>query len=249
MEIAYYCINLPRAHERRRQIEQLAEQAKLHLRFVEGIEGSTIQADKARGYQRTRRLSYLTDLVPNEFGCIESHRRALQTFLADAADYGVILEDDAEFVTDIHVRLQSLCQSISGFDILKLDLSAKKGFTIGNQDGLEVYAPFKPGVGAIGLLYTRSTAQKVLASLDSYRHPFDTHLGYVCCDQGLRVVAVHPALVWERTGSSLIGARPRRRRLPGIRTWCVDRCEIFHHSVMKRVLALHTMRAIEYHEH
>ncbi len=242
--ISYFCINLPQSTERRRQIEQLASKADIDLHFVEGVKGSAITVSSVRGYQHERRRRYLDELLPNELGCIESHRHALQAFLKSTATFGVILEDDAEFEKDIASRIRELCACVTGFDLLKIDSCIHRGKTIGDVNGFRVYAPYKGCVGAIGLLFTRLGAEKVIDSLDTFVHPYDTHLGYWSWKIGLNMIAIEPPLVREQASISQIGIRPRRRRSPGLRAYFLDRFENIRHSLMKRIHAMNTKAAV-----
>lgn len=234
----YYCINLKSATTRKCKISEQAQAASIDIIFIEAIEGSRLDINAIASYNKSKRSRYMYDMEPNEIACTLSHRLALETFLNDPHPYCVVLEDDAIFTESIDADIANLLHRVKGFDLLKLESRDSKGYEIGQVDGTRIMLPLKGGNGATGILYTKSGARKLLASLEDFYFPFDTHIG-LSWESRLVCAACWPALIAEdKSSQSNIGGRTASKRKPGLYPWMLARYERVAHSLMKRVHCL-----------
>ncbi len=127
-DIRYYYINCAHAFERRDSAEQQARAFGLPLERIEAIRGKDLQPqDYAKlGYQAKQRQREMpVGLTPNEHACIQSHLKALKTFLDSGSRYGVVLEDDFVLEGNFMEGLGWLTQKTSGWEVCKLFSSGK----------------------------------------------------------------------------------------------------------------------------
>ncbi|MBT9567507.1 MAG: glycosyltransferase family 25 protein [Thiobacillus sp.] len=232
--VGYYCINLVSAEDRKASIQMLARQAAIDIEFVVAVEGASLDIASVASYDRRKRMRYMEDMEPNEIACSLSHRRALQSFLAGASPFGVILEDDAVFSPTIDSDIGRILDSARGFDLLKLESRDDRGIRVKGGEEFHLFLPLKASNGATAILYTRDGARKVLESLNNFIYPFDTHLGF-----GWRLslvcIACWPPLVKENSAlQSTISGRKKSKRRKGFRCWLLARSERIGHSIMKR---------------
>jgi len=236
--VNYYCINLKSATTRKCKISEQAQAASIDIIFIEAIEGKSLDINAIASYNKFKRSRYMYDMEPNEIACTLSHRLALETFLNDPYPYCVVLEDDAIFPESIDADIANLLDSVKGFDLLKLESRDAKGYEIGQVDGTRIMLPLKGGNGATGILYTKSGARKLLASLEDFYFPFDTHIG-LSWGSRLLCAACWPSLIVEdKSSQSNIGGRTASKRKPGLYPWMLARYERVVHSLMKRIHCL-----------
>lgn len=234
----YYCINLKSATTRKCKISEQAQAASIDIIFIEAIEGSSLDINATSSYNKLKRSRYMYDMEPNEIACTLSHRLALETFLNDPYPYCVVLEDDAIFPESIDADIAHLLDKVKGFDLLKLESRDSKGYEIGQVGGTRIMLPLKGGNGATGILYAKSGACKLLASLEDFYFPFDTHIG-LSWQSRLLCAACWPSLIAEdKNSQSNIGGRVGSKRKPGLYSWMRARYERVAHSLMKRIHCL-----------
>ena len=115
-----FVINLPAATERLRRVtECLAATAIPHTR-VEGVYGPDLQFPHPGFDARRYKLWHGKEPNPREVGCYLGHIRALNAFLESGADYGLILEDDAEFSSELPALLDAAIDARGVWDMLHL---------------------------------------------------------------------------------------------------------------------------------
>lgn len=131
VKVNYYCINLASADIRKARIQAQANLASIEIRFIDAVEGTSLDIEKVAFYDRQVRRRYLKDMEPNEIACSLSHRLALEAFLADACDFGVVLEDDAIFKPSIGADVERILKRVTGFDAIKLESRDNRGIKIG----------------------------------------------------------------------------------------------------------------------
>lgn len=199
-EIRYYYINLDRAKDRRASAEKQAATFNIDLQRIEAIAGKDLDIEKIEAYDRKRRLAeFAVELTANEHACILSHLKALQTFVDSGADYGVIMEDDFVLHPQFNEGIAWLTQKTSGWEALKL-------FT---EDGSKLYplhepqkdVPWKivfpkklPWV-AVGNIYTRTGAQRVLEGFKRYWMGYDVQWAWITLGEDIPCCGITPTLV------------------------------------------------------
>lgn len=234
----FLCINLDRAPERRAAMLAEAQRIDIELQFVQAVDGRNLDLDEAKGYDREGRLRYAPDLRPNEVACVLSHRKALETFLASNASIAVILEDDAV----LSEQLPSFVDEAKALPLAwdAINLERRKGKPLPAplakfDSGIALHASPFLSSGAAGWMYSRQGANKIVDSLDSFRHGYDEHLGFFWRHRFV-VMCVCPSLVQQGNAPSTIGPRRlfRSKDLTA-RQWLRARGERIEHSIRKRI--------------
>lgn len=116
-----WVINLDRAPDRWTRISARLQQLGLpctRLSAVDARDFSAMQAAQldADAYRHRHGMQPL----PGELGCYLSHVAALQAFLASAADFALVLEDDALLHDSLPAVLAALLQHPQRWDMVKL---------------------------------------------------------------------------------------------------------------------------------
>ncbi len=197
--IIYLAINLPSSKERREHIQQQGANLGITVQIVEAIAGKDLTEEQKKMYDSRKRESmYITHLTPNEQACAHSHRKALSTFLASDADYAVVLEDDATFEPNFLSGIKFMINDVPGWECCKLYTEPSKLYplcpTIPEAPVQPVF-PKKIPWGAIGYMYSRAGAEKILAHFNSFWLGADTQLADIMLKHHIPVTGVVPNLV------------------------------------------------------
>lgn len=193
-----FCINLPHETGRRDHMRAQADAARLDLVFVPAVHGSELSEPFAAYGYDANRARVTKQIIPRtEIACFLSHRRARRTFLASAAPFGLILEDD---VAIDPVRLwQGAGRAgldrrppLRRCDILRLEGPAHSlRRALYRRDELAICCCIKYTSGAQALRYNRKGAERALARTERLWLPFDIQLGRNW-ESGLRIFEITP---------------------------------------------------------
>lgn len=197
--VIYLCINLPQSEDRRCSISEQAQKIGLDVQFVEAIAGKDLPPH-VPDYDREERLKrYSYDLTPNEIACVLSHRKALCAFLESKAEYAVIMEDDALLDPNIKEGVSEIIQQLHGWEAVKLyeDAECTLYPLENNAEGVLVHAvmPRKLLWGAVGWLYSRSAAKKLVEAMQTFSLAADAQIGHILLEQGIPSMGVTPSLI------------------------------------------------------
>jgi GR25 family glycosyltransferase involved in LPS biosynthesis len=220
-------------------MEAEAQRIGIALSFVQAIDGAGIDLDAAFGYDRKGRLRYAPDLKPEEVACVLSHQKALQTFLASAAEVAVILEDDARLSERLPVFARAAKNLPMEWDAIKLEIRKEKPLqrSLARIGDINLHATAFLSAGSTGWMYSRQGAGKVLQSLRHFRHAYDTHLGFFW-RYGLVALCVDRPLIWESgLPSTIRPVRAVHTKKLTVAQWLCTRFERIEHSFRKRIEA------------
>lgn len=220
MSIPVYVINLERSRQRWEALQQRADEAQLHLRRVEAVDGHKLTKNQLDNFDEAafRKFHGKTPLV-GEIGCYFSHLKALQIIAKGEEDCAVIIEDDVLFTPDFKTVVEELAQ-VEGWDVIKLINNRVKFFqrkyvTIG---GAEIGRCMHGPLGcAGGYMVTREGANRLLNTIAKMEMPYDVALerGWA---GGQRVYLVKDAVIElaNELGSTILedGASYKRVRFP-----------------------------------
>jgi glycosyl transferase family 25 len=196
-----FAINLGRAPERWRHVEQLFAQTGYPLVRVDAVDGATLAQQTPEYAERSffRRHSRSTNLL--EVGCYLSHLRALEMFLATSDRHALICEDDVELCAGATRAIEALMRVASTWDIARLsglkEAPGVNALRLSAGYFLRVNLGRLKGAGAY--IVNRRAAQKLVRHLRPMRVPFDHAIDreWVC---GLSAVSVSPFPI-DQTGS------------------------------------------------
>jgi len=197
-----YVINLDRSEDRLAQFQAQARALGLAFAKVLAVDGShpEFSYQPAKAAHRAPGYKYYRPLVAEEVGCHLSHIKALETFLADGYDYGVVLEDDAVFADGFLGKLNGILdrhRQNRCWDVLKLH-GSKKGLAVIDvvaEDLSLVEHCSIPG-GSFGTVWTRPGAQRFLRAHHDHTvgRPIDVDMRYPWEFDAV-VLTVNPPLV------------------------------------------------------
>lgn len=197
--ILYLAINLPASVERREHIERQAAAHGITIQIVEAVAGKTLNEKQKGMYDSRKRESmYFTHLTPNEQACVHSHRKALATFLESDYDYAIVLEDDATLEPAFNEGIQFLITRVPGWECCKLYTEPSKLYELCPpipDAPVQPVFPKKIPWGAIGYMYSRSGAEKLLTNFNKFWLGADTQLADIMLAVGIPVIGVVPNLV------------------------------------------------------
>ena len=129
--------------------------------------------------RRSARRQNGREILPGEYGCYRSHLLALETFLADGSQYGLIIEDDVAFDENTLRRIEAIIATVPDFDLIKLTNHRTKLFiraaktSLGDEIGRTLLGPQG---SAAAYLVTRDGARKMISQLAVMKLPWDVAL-------------------------------------------------------------------------
>ena len=198
--VLHLCINLPWATERRAAVELQARHLGVDIVFIAAVAGRDLPPDVPEydKHKRIRTCAY--DLTSNEIACTLSHKKALRAFLDSAAEYAVIMEDDALLSEHYKEGLHEIIDHLRGWEMVKLYTDdGGKLYSIGDEwsEGSYVQAVFPRKIMwvSVAWLYTRSGAQKLLSELNTFCLATDAQIGSIVLQRGIPVIGVSPSLI------------------------------------------------------
>lgn len=198
--IIYLCINLPWAEERRRSIQAQADRLGVDVQMVEAIAGKDLPPVVPEYDSVERAKTFAYDLTPNEIACVLSHKKAIRFFLDSGAEYAVIMEDDALIANNIKQSVHELTHSLRGWEVAKLYTDDggtlySLGDTEGKDSCVRAIFPKKLLWVAVGFLYTRVGAQKLLAELNTFSLAADVQIGHILLKKNIPTIGITPSLI------------------------------------------------------
>lgn len=197
--VIYLAINLPKSVERRVLVEQQAQKAGITIQIVPAVAGADLTEEQRRMYDTQRRAAmYTTHLSPNEQACMHSHLKALRTFLASGADYGAVFEDDVLLSDNFLAGIDCLLHRVKGWEVAKLYNRPCKLYDICPpmaDSPLQPVFPKKIPWGAIGYLYSRAAAEKIVRHLTSFWMGADAMLVKTMLVHSIPVIGITPNII------------------------------------------------------
>ncbi|MCI6982547.1 MAG: glycosyltransferase family 25 protein [Akkermansia muciniphila] len=181
--VILYYINLDRDTARRDDMEQQAREQGVVLHRIPGVFGADLKPEDLRSYDDKRRKRLSTaSLGKGELGCLLSHVKAINAFLASDAEYAVIFEDDAVILPEFSDKLRYIIEHSSGWGYVKLYSDPTKMYeTDLSPEGAEVKLAFHKKLPwkAVAYMLTTEAARTLLNLFNkSYWLPYDAQLAY-----------------------------------------------------------------------
>ncbi len=176
-----FVINLARAADRLRKMQQQFSSLDLTFERIEAVDGRALtDADRALiDHDRRRRITPYP-LSDNEIGCWLSHRRALASIAGSGDAMAAVLEDDAQLAPEFASFLAALEREKPSFDFLFLHRKFKKGELFASTKALlpdlHMGRVGPAHMGAIGYIATAEGARKFLAYAPRFAHAVDKEI-------------------------------------------------------------------------
>lgn len=190
--IQAFVISLPQATARRTHSEAYLS-GNIVYEIIDAIAGKDIAGETHRYCKSLYCWRFFRDLTLNEIANSLSHGKALRRFLESGAQYGLILEDDANIEAANFLEIAHVTAGLSNFDILKLASAGIKfveGKPAYNYGNTQVLAVTTFAGGAYAYVVTREGAEKILRKLLPIRETYDAYL---------RNLHVHRCRIFETT--------------------------------------------------
>lgn len=180
MAIPVYAINLDRSTSRWESLSQSAAAASVPLTRISGVDGKAIPPEERKHVSENqfRRFSG-RGMRPGEYGCYQSHLKALRAIAEGDAPAGIVIEDDIEFGPDFLARAEALLAAAPFAGVIKLLNHRVKGFrphavsVAGDAVGRCLHGP--QGSAACYLV-TRPAAKALLTAMLPMVLPYDVEL-------------------------------------------------------------------------
>ncbi|PDS56348.1 glycosyl transferase [Rhizobium anhuiense] len=223
LRVNTYLINLDRAPLRRFRMERLLASVGLAFERVAAVDGAGLSLPHP-GFDEAAYLSrHGRRPNPFEIGCYLSHVECARRFLADDAEFALILEDDLDFDDDLAELIDAALEHQSRWDILRLSTvsSGKKHKVepLTASRSLAIALTREKGSGAY--LINRKAAGWIAGALLPMCLPYDLAFDLEF-DEGLSACFVDPAPVSQRADPcSQIQAGLSTYRLGRRRPWSV----------------------------
>lgn len=219
-------INLDRSPDRREHMEAVLSDLGLPYERVAGIEGAKMKPDPVIIDPDDYARCHGRKVRPGEIGCYVSHIKAMERFLETRADYGLIMEDDAQPMPELRILLEQILQNqnLQKWDFLKLQSRRKEGHwlcePITDVHSLGIY--FTRSTGATAYIVNRKAAQSMIEKLLPMQVPWDhafdrpDYLGLT-----FRMVYPHPVTFVGIGDSTIETSRPDKltglAKLPAVK--------------------------------
>lgn len=193
-----YVINLADSRDRWDALNQQAVRLKLEVRRVEAVDCRALrEQDLSDLDSKAYKLRHGHTPLPAEYGCYQSHLKALEKVSDQAEPFAVIVEDDATFVEGFCDRVSAIIETVGDQALVKLYNGRLTGFkqkyvtAPGDFIGRATHGPYG---GAVAYLIPRGKAEQLRRGLSTMRLPFDIALERDW-SHGVRVLAARKQLV------------------------------------------------------
>lgn len=214
MAINIFAINLDRSVERWDRLSQHAFDLGLDIIRVPGVDGKEVAENDRVGLDELQfRRCNGRIVLAGEYGCYQSHLRALQKFLESGASHAIVVEDDIVLVPNLPERTLAAFETRPDMDVLRLFNHRTVGFRqkavsyFGDRIGRALHGP--QGSAACYAV-SRSGAEKLLDRLSIMQFPWDVALerGWAT---GLEIYSFAKDPVWAIEGDTTIASRDAYR--------------------------------------
>jgi glycosyl transferase family 25 len=180
MNMRIYAINLDRSADRWARLSEQADQHNLELIRVAGIDGHQLSAEeRLQADERSFGRNNGRSILPGEYGCYQSHLKALCLFLRSNQPVGIIVEDDIEFSPEFEKRVEAAFEASPKAEVIKL-LNHRivwfKHYATSVLDDEIGRAAFGPQGSTACYAVTREGARKLVEGLECMAYPWDIAL-------------------------------------------------------------------------
>jgi glycosyl transferase family 25 len=232
-----YVINLKRAVERRRFMEEQLRRLGLAYTLFEAVEGRALDPDRVEQYDRAARLRrYGADLSPGEIGVYLSHYRIFEEMGERGIERALILEDDALLSDDMVGLLPAMAALPPGYELIRLSGARMPRHLTAAPLGAghSLVRPLNVVCGSTGYVLTAGGAAKLRRAARCMTRQIDVTIDRYW-DSGVRMFAVLPYPISPAGLTSTIGERLDVWDHPGRKLWRIwTKLQKFGESMAKR---------------
>lgn len=183
LRIKAYLINLKRDCSKRQKMISILNNLKINFSIIDAVDATEKNHLNFDGYNIIKRKLFLgRELIDKEIAIMNSHVKAINTFLNSREKFGLFLEDDIEIPFIFVDILKKISLIQYKWDVIRfinkpkfLKLSGRKVIRIDSCHFL-TRLPKLPG-GGYAYLITKSGAEKLIKMTRNYYHPIDILMG------------------------------------------------------------------------
>ncbi|WP_420961833.1 glycosyltransferase family 25 protein [Brucella sp. IR073] len=212
--IKAFIIHLPRATDRRAQVETLIHELPVPAEIIDAVDGRTLaQAEIDRVYRRhLHKPHYPFRLSVNEIACFLSHRKAWQAIVDQGLAGGLVLEDDVALNGDFPAAFAAARDFLAPDRLIRLPFRPGKesGAELFRTENARIIQPVPVGLGMVAQLIGRDAARRMLALTEQFDRPVDTTMQMTWVT-GITTLSVHPGGV-EEVSANLGGSTIKQKR-------------------------------------
>jgi glycosyl transferase family 25 len=222
--VSIYVISLPRALERRAQLEREFREIGLNYEIVDGVEGLALKNELLQQTDLTAwHRNMGAPISAGHLGCYASHVAVWSKIAAQGTEIALICEDDVSFTAAFTEALQTGIAAKDQWDILRFSCIRAKGKLRQAKLGqFNLNAYWGPFTGNGCYLIKRATAAKLAKVFFPIRRAHDHELNRFF-DYDFRLMGLEPFTAPPRdngksfiTGTAMRDAQkfPKYKRLP-----------------------------------
>lgn len=166
-DLKSWLINLPRATERRKRMDDQLANLPLDVEIFDGVDGKAMETELLKNvdisaFERNMGRKVLIGGI----GCYHSHLGVWKEFLDSGAKVALILEDDVVFHDDFVSAVDLALEASDHWDMLKLNrIRAKIPVAQGTIGPYTLNAYIGPATGTGAYLIKRDTVQRLLPKM------------------------------------------------------------------------------------
>ncbi len=171
---AYY-INLDRALERRKHMEEQAARLGIDLVRIAAVDGKLLSEQEAEKFCPTKGRTHKLSFV--EIACFLSHRKAWQLIVDGQDTHGVVLEDDLLLTPEFPRFVNSSDWILDSFDVVKVETTCRPLLLMPPRNdvggGRKVWRMASENMGGGGYILSRKAARILLDETQTFADPVD----------------------------------------------------------------------------
>jgi glycosyl transferase, family 25 len=180
VSLPVFLINLDRSPERLASVTASLPDEGLRLVRVAGVDGKSVPpADWSSADEARFRRCHGRRMLAGEYGCYQSHLKALDAVIAASVPLALIAEDDIELNDDLAERVAAIVYDLPQLDALKLVSHRTQGFVRHGASRLgDLYGRCLHGPQGSAACYavTAGGAARLRRALATMWLPFDVAL-------------------------------------------------------------------------
>lgn len=205
-----YLINLDRAEERLKQMDDQLKRLGLSYTRISAVLGDDLKEPIAGFDERAFNIRTGKHKNKREIGCYFSHLKTIQAFLETDSRHALVLEDDAELPDDTIHLLDAASQKGDKWDLLRLSSSRQGKFITLDPlpGGRSLAINTKVLKNTAAYMINRRAAEAILKHLQPMQWPYDVALDRDWT-MGIRTACIVPFPVKL---SEVAGQIPKARR-------------------------------------
>ena len=209
MNYKIFVINLDERPDKFKNAEDQILAQGLSCERISAIRGSNLSEEEiTKNYDtKANKKHYMKTMSVGEIGCYMSHRAAWQRIIDEELDYAIILEDDAEVLSNFTSGIECLNKLIE-WDFVKLQggRGGRKAIEkLAITPLLSIVHYDSTPVSCLAQAVSKNGAQKLLSASSPFFRPVDVDIQHYW-ERNIDVIGLEPKIVDKANFDSDISA-------------------------------------------